>query len=170
MEAHSFSTCELDPEAYGAALLPFIGDFVVGRNGITDEQAQAWISEQQQLGQRAVLLRQHPTLFHGHEAALGQRGSRSSELERRPLSGSGATPGVHRAPEPRDNDWAFRPSPTRALPAECTPGPSHHERTGTRRPGCRDVRPEPSVGSFTVESKRARSTGPTRRWTVPECA
>ena len=53
MEAHSFSSCELDPEAYGAALLPFVGEFVVGRNGITDEQAQAWISEQQQLGERA---------------------------------------------------------------------------------------------------------------------
>ena len=46
-------------------------------------------------------------------------------------------------------------------------GPSHNERTGTRRPGCRDVLPEPSGGTFTVESKRARSTGPTRRWTVP---
>ena len=41
MEAHSFSSCELDTEAYGAALLPFVGEFVVGRNGITDEQAQA---------------------------------------------------------------------------------------------------------------------------------
>ena len=57
-----------------------------------------------------------------------------------------------------------------AYPAECTPGPSHNERTGTRRPGCRDVLPEPSVGTLTVESKRARSTGPTRRWTVPKCA
>jgi arsenite methyltransferase len=53
MEAHSFSSCELDPETYGAALLPFIATFVVGRNGITDEQAEAWISEQQQLGERA---------------------------------------------------------------------------------------------------------------------
>lgn len=52
MQAHPFSTCELDPETYGAALLPFVGTFVVGRNGITDEQAQAWVSEQQQLGQR----------------------------------------------------------------------------------------------------------------------
>ena len=63
-----------------------------------------------------------------------------------------------------------RSGKTRALPAECTPGPSHNERTGTRRPGFRDVLPGPSVGTFTVESKRARSTGPTRRWTVPECA
>ena len=62
---------------------------------------------------------------------------------------------------------AVRPGPTRALPAECTPGPSHNERTGTRRRGCRDVLPEPSVSTFTVKSKHARSTGPTRRWTVP---
>ena len=52
MEAHPFSTCELDPETYGAALLPLVSTFVVGRNGITDELAQAWVSEQQQLGQR----------------------------------------------------------------------------------------------------------------------
>ncbi len=58
---------------------------------------------------------------------------------------------------------ALRPSAIRALPAERTPGPPHNERTGTRRPGCRDDLPEPSVGTFTVESKRARSTGPTRR-------
>ena len=52
MEAHPFSTSELDPETYGAALLPFVGAFVVGHDGITDEQAQAWLSEQQQLGAR----------------------------------------------------------------------------------------------------------------------
>ena len=53
MEAHPFSTCELDPELYGAALLAHVGAFVVGRNGITDEQAQAWVSEQQHLGEHA---------------------------------------------------------------------------------------------------------------------
>ena len=53
MDAHSFSSGELDPETYGVALLPFIGAFVVGRNGITDEQAEAWMSEQRQLGERA---------------------------------------------------------------------------------------------------------------------
>jgi len=78
---------------------------------------------------------------------------------------------------PGSNAFATRPviaaikgSESARLPAEWTPGPSQNERTGTRRPGCRDVVPEPSVGTFTVESKRARSTGPTRRWTVPECA
>ena len=52
MQAHPFATCELDPETYGAALVPFAGAFVVGRNGITDEQAQAWLAEQHQLGER----------------------------------------------------------------------------------------------------------------------
>ncbi len=52
MEAHPFASCELDPETYGAALLPFVSAFVVGRNGITGEQAQAWLAEQQQLGER----------------------------------------------------------------------------------------------------------------------
>ena len=52
MEAHPFATCEFNPETYGAALVPFAAAFVVGRNGITDEQAQAWVAEQQQLGER----------------------------------------------------------------------------------------------------------------------
>ena len=63
-----------------------------------------------------------------------------------------------------------RPSAIRALAAECTPGPLHNERTGTRRPGSRDVLPAPSVRTLTVESKRAVSTGATRRWNVPERA
>jgi SAM-dependent methyltransferase len=54
MEAHSFATCEFDPETYGAALVPFVGAFVVGRNGITDEEAQAWVVEQQQLGEHGA--------------------------------------------------------------------------------------------------------------------
>ncbi len=83
MEAHSFSTCELDPETYGAAMLPFVGAFVVGRNGITDEQAQAWVSEQQQLGRpRRVLLREHPALLHGHEAALLRAAARAPPASR----------------------------------------------------------------------------------------
>jgi len=52
MEAHPFATCELDPETYGAAGIQFVAAFVVGRDGITDEDAQAWIAEQQQLGER----------------------------------------------------------------------------------------------------------------------
>jgi hypothetical protein len=52
MQAHAFTTCELDPEAYGAAMLPFIATFVVGREEISDAEGQAWLSEQQQLGAR----------------------------------------------------------------------------------------------------------------------
>jgi arsenite methyltransferase len=51
-DAHAFVSFDFDPETYGVALIPFIGAFVVGRNGITDEQAQAWIAEQRQLGER----------------------------------------------------------------------------------------------------------------------
>ena len=52
MEAHAFATIEFDPETYGAALVPFIGAFVAGRNGITEEDAQAWVAEQRELGER----------------------------------------------------------------------------------------------------------------------
>ena len=52
MQAHPFTTCVLDPETYGAAMLPFIAAFVVGRDEITGDEAQRWVSEQQQLGAR----------------------------------------------------------------------------------------------------------------------
>jgi arsenite methyltransferase len=52
MEAHPFVSFDFDPETYGVALIPFIEAFVVGRNGITDEQAQAWTAEQRLLGER----------------------------------------------------------------------------------------------------------------------
>jgi SAM-dependent methyltransferase len=52
-EAHPFVSFDFDPETYGVALIPVIGAFVAGRNGITDEQAQAWIAEQRQLGERS---------------------------------------------------------------------------------------------------------------------
>jgi ubiquinone/menaquinone biosynthesis C-methylase UbiE len=52
MDAHPFCTNRFDHDSYGTALLPHIGSFVVGRNGITDDQAQAWVAEQQGLGER----------------------------------------------------------------------------------------------------------------------
>lgn len=52
MTAHAFATIAFDPEAYGAALVPFIGTFVAGRDGITEGEAQAWVSEQRALGER----------------------------------------------------------------------------------------------------------------------
>jgi hypothetical protein len=55
----------------------------------------------------------------------------------------------------------FRPAHARTVALRA------HRNAAAR---CRDVLPEPSVRTVTVESKRARSIGPSRRWTVPECA
>jgi arsenite methyltransferase len=52
MRAHAFSSCEMDPETYGVAVLPGIRSFVPGRVGITDEEAKAWLTEQRELGER----------------------------------------------------------------------------------------------------------------------
>lgn len=53
MQAHAFAALDFDPEAYyGAAIVPFIGTFVVGRNGLTEEEAKAWVGEQRELGER----------------------------------------------------------------------------------------------------------------------
>lgn len=52
MAAHAFSSCENDPETYGAAVLPGIRSFVPGHQGITDEEAKAWLAEQRELGKR----------------------------------------------------------------------------------------------------------------------
>lgn len=52
MDAYAFASVEFDPETYGVALIPFIGKFVAGRNGITDEEAREWAAEQRSLGER----------------------------------------------------------------------------------------------------------------------
>jgi ubiquinone/menaquinone biosynthesis C-methylase UbiE len=52
MRAFPFATSAFDPETYGVALLPLIATFVTGRDGITEDEAQAWVTEQQQLGAR----------------------------------------------------------------------------------------------------------------------
>ena len=52
MEAHPFATIEFDRDSYGAAVVPFMGAFVAGRQGITEEEAQAWVAEQRRLGER----------------------------------------------------------------------------------------------------------------------
>jgi arsenite methyltransferase len=52
--AHAFATAEPDPETYGAALVPFIGAFVAGRAGVSEERAQAWLDEQRALGERGA--------------------------------------------------------------------------------------------------------------------
>jgi arsenite methyltransferase len=52
MTAHPFVTIDFDRDSYGAALVPFIGEFVAGRQGITEQEAQAWVAEQRRCGER----------------------------------------------------------------------------------------------------------------------
>ena len=53
MTAHPFATNDHDPgRFFGPALIPFIGAFVRGRQEVTDEDADAWVAEQQSLGER----------------------------------------------------------------------------------------------------------------------
>ena len=51
MQAHAFASCEMDPDAYGVAVLPAIRSFVPGHHGISDDEASAWLSEQRELGE-----------------------------------------------------------------------------------------------------------------------
>jgi arsenite methyltransferase len=52
MRAHAFVTVDFDPDSYGAAIVPFIGAFVPGRQGLTEDEAQAWVAGQRELGER----------------------------------------------------------------------------------------------------------------------
>ena len=53
LEGHAFATNEFDPDTYGGFIVPFIAQFVAGRDGISDDEAHAWESEQRELGQRS---------------------------------------------------------------------------------------------------------------------
>ena len=52
MEAHSFTTTALDPDNYGVAAIPLIKSFVSGRTSVSEDEAVAWATEQQELGER----------------------------------------------------------------------------------------------------------------------
>ena len=52
MEAHAFATAEFDEDSYGSSLVPFIGNFVAGRQGISEAEANDWVAEQRGLGER----------------------------------------------------------------------------------------------------------------------
>jgi len=54
MVGHAFTALEFDPELYSVALLPTIAEFVAGREGITEAQAQGWLDEQRRLGERGA--------------------------------------------------------------------------------------------------------------------
>jgi SAM-dependent methyltransferase len=49
-EGHVFATAWLDPESYGAALIPVLEKFVAAREDIGPDVAAAWAAEQRQLG------------------------------------------------------------------------------------------------------------------------
>ena len=53
VEGHTFATNELDPDTYGGFLVPFIAQFVVGRDGISEAEAIAWEAEQRELAERS---------------------------------------------------------------------------------------------------------------------
>jgi arsenite methyltransferase len=52
LEGHAFATNAFDPDTYGGILVPFIARFVVGRDGISEDEANAWEAEQRELAQR----------------------------------------------------------------------------------------------------------------------
>jgi ubiquinone/menaquinone biosynthesis C-methylase UbiE len=51
LEGHTFATNEFDPDTYGGFIVSFIAQFVVGRGGISDDEASAWLAEQRALAQ-----------------------------------------------------------------------------------------------------------------------
>lgn len=50
-DAHAFTTIEYDLESYGVSILAAIARYVAGQNGITEDEAQSWASEQRALGE-----------------------------------------------------------------------------------------------------------------------
>jgi arsenite methyltransferase len=52
MSAHPFATLGADPDSFGASLVPLIGSYAAGREGISDEDAAAWVEEQRRLEER----------------------------------------------------------------------------------------------------------------------
>jgi ubiquinone/menaquinone biosynthesis C-methylase UbiE len=49
--AHAFTTIEYDQESYAVSILPAIARYVAGQDGITEDEAQSWASEQRALGE-----------------------------------------------------------------------------------------------------------------------
>jgi SAM-dependent methyltransferase len=51
-EAHAFATVRFDPETYGTAMIPFVANFVSGRDDLTADDLERWVGEQRRLGER----------------------------------------------------------------------------------------------------------------------
>lgn len=47
-EGHTFAAAGYTPDSYGASIVPGIARYVAGRDGITEEEARAWASEQRE--------------------------------------------------------------------------------------------------------------------------
>lgn len=52
VQGHSLATADYDEDAFGVSMLALVRDFVAGRAGITEAEANAWAEEQRQLGDR----------------------------------------------------------------------------------------------------------------------
>ena len=52
MEPHPFAIAHFDPGSYGVAIIPAIESFVSGRRGVSADDAAAWASELNELGER----------------------------------------------------------------------------------------------------------------------
>ena len=52
LEGHAFATTAFEPDTYGGFLVSFVAQFVVGRDGISEDEANAWRDEQRELAQR----------------------------------------------------------------------------------------------------------------------
>jgi arsenite methyltransferase len=50
-EGYTFATIEFTADSYGVSMLPAIAQYVAGRDGITEEEAQSWAAEQRELGE-----------------------------------------------------------------------------------------------------------------------
>ena len=52
LEGHAFATTAFESDTYGGFLVSFVAQFVVGRDGISADEANAWRDEQRELAQR----------------------------------------------------------------------------------------------------------------------
>jgi SAM-dependent methyltransferase len=52
LEGHSFTTGEFTPDAYGAALVAVIDNYLAGLDGFPEDDRTAWTEEQVALGER----------------------------------------------------------------------------------------------------------------------
>ena len=52
MQPHAFATSHFDSDSYGVAIIPAIRTFASGRRGVSGDEAEAWASELNELGER----------------------------------------------------------------------------------------------------------------------